>query len=106
MYYAILAPGLPPSSRLGFGCGGVMGRVGRRQSLRVIAAALDGGITHFDVAPLYGYGEAEALLGEALADKRDRVVVASKFGLNPPRSASTMASRRASKRCCRCPGST
>jgi aryl-alcohol dehydrogenase-like predicted oxidoreductase len=90
MNYVTLAPGLPPSSRLGFGCGGVMGRVGRSQSLRVIAAALDGGITHFDLARLYGYGEAEALVGEALRGKRDRVVVASKFGLNPPRSAGAL----------------
>ena len=41
MDYVTLAPGLPPSSRLGFGCGSVMGRVGRGQSLRAIAAALD-----------------------------------------------------------------
>jgi aryl-alcohol dehydrogenase-like predicted oxidoreductase len=90
MDYLTLAPGLPPSSRLGFGCGAVMGRVGRAQSLRAIAAALDAGITHFDVARLYGYGEAEALVGEALADKRDRVVVASKFGLSPTRAAGAL----------------
>jgi aryl-alcohol dehydrogenase-like predicted oxidoreductase len=92
MDYLTLASGLPPSSRLGFGCGGVMGRVGRTQSLRVIAAALDGGITHFDVARLYGYGEAEVLVGEALAGKRDRVVIASKFGLTAPRAASALRS--------------
>src|ERR1700749_4540466 len=90
MDYLTLAPGLPASSRLGFGCGGVMGRVGRTQSLRVIAAALDGGITHFDVARLYGYGEAEALVGEALAGKRDKVVIASKFGLTAPRAAGAL----------------
>jgi aryl-alcohol dehydrogenase-like predicted oxidoreductase len=85
--YLRLAPGLPPSSRLGFGCGSVMGRVGRAQSLRAIAAACDAGINHFDVARLYGYGEAEALLGEALRGRRDRVVLASKFGLVPTRAA-------------------
>src|SRR3984957_17556559 len=90
MDYVTLAQGLPPSSRLGFGCGGVMGRVGRSQSLRTIAAALDGGITHFDLARLYGYGEAEALVGEALAGKRDRVVIASKFGLTAPRAAGAL----------------
>jgi aryl-alcohol dehydrogenase-like predicted oxidoreductase len=90
MDYITLAPGLPPSSRLGFGCGGIMGRVGRSQSLRAIAAALDGGITHFDVARLYGYGEAEALVGEALAGKRDAVVIASKFGLTAPRAAGAL----------------
>jgi len=67
-----------------------MGRVGRDQSLRAIAAALDGGITHFDVARLYGYGEAEALVGEALAGCRDRVVIASKFGLTATRAAGAL----------------
>jgi len=69
-----------------------MGRVGRDQSLRAIAAALDGGITHFDVARLYGYGEAEALVGEALAGKRDKVVIASKFGLTATRAAGALRS--------------
>jgi aryl-alcohol dehydrogenase-like predicted oxidoreductase len=90
MDYITLASGLPPSSRLGFGCGGIMGRIGRSQSLRAVAAALDGGITHFDVARLYGYGEAEALVGEALAGKRDGVVIASKFGLTAPRAAGVL----------------
>jgi aryl-alcohol dehydrogenase-like predicted oxidoreductase len=90
MDYLTLAPGLPPSSRLGFGCGGVMGRVGRAPSLRAIAAALDGGVTHFDVARLYGYGGAEALVGEALAGVRDRVVIASKFGLTATRAAGAL----------------
>ena len=67
-----------------------MGRVGRSQSLRTIAAALDGGITHFDLARLYGYGEAEALVGEALAGQRDRVVIASKFGLSATRAAGAL----------------
>ena len=67
-----------------------MGRVGRAPSLRAIAAALDAGITHFDVARSYGYGEAEARVGEALRAKRDKVVIASKFGLNPPRSAGAL----------------
>jgi aryl-alcohol dehydrogenase-like predicted oxidoreductase len=90
MNYVTLAPGLPPSSRLGFGCGSIMGRVGRAESLRAIAAAFDAGITHFDVARLYGYGEAEALVGEALRGRRDRVVVASKFGLAVSRAAGAL----------------
>jgi aryl-alcohol dehydrogenase-like predicted oxidoreductase len=90
MEYVTLAPGLPGSSRLGLGCGSVMGRVGKNESLRAIAAALDAGITHFDVARSYGYGEAEALLGEALRGKREQVVLASKFGLSAPRAASAL----------------
>jgi D-threo-aldose 1-dehydrogenase len=90
MEYVTLAPGLPPSSRLGFGCGSVMGRVGRVDSLRAIAAARDAGISHFDVARLYGYGEAEALLGEALRGQRHQMVIASKFGLSASSRAAAL----------------
>jgi aryl-alcohol dehydrogenase-like predicted oxidoreductase len=90
MEYVRLAPGLPLSSRLGFGCGSIMGRVGREPSLRAIAAAVDAGVTHFDIARLYGYGEAEALLGEALRGRREQVVIASKFGLVAPRAAAAL----------------
>lgn len=90
MEYVRIAAGLGESSRLGFGCASVMGRVGREQSLRAIAMALNAGITHFDVARLYGYGDAEGVLGEALRGRRDRVVLASKFGLVPPRAAVAM----------------
>ena len=68
-------------SVLGFGCGSVMGRVGRGASLRAMSAAWDSGITLFDTARSYGFGEAEAVLGEFLQGKRDRAVVATKYGL-------------------------
>lgn len=68
-----------------------MGRAGRTESLRAIAAALESGITHFDVARSYGYGEAEALLGEALRGRRDRAVVVTKLGIEPPRAAGALA---------------
>lgn len=47
----------------------------------MIKRALDRGITHFDVAPSYGYGEAEACLGNALQNNRQRVVIATKVGI-------------------------
>jgi aryl-alcohol dehydrogenase-like predicted oxidoreductase len=62
-----------------------MGRVGNRQSLRAIAAALDAGINHFDIARSYGYGEAEGVLGAALkGHRRDQIVIATKVGITPP----------------------
>jgi aryl-alcohol dehydrogenase-like predicted oxidoreductase len=54
------------TTRLGFGCSSVMGSLNRRDSLRMLASAFDAGIRHFDVAPMYGYGEAEVCLGEFL----------------------------------------
>jgi aryl-alcohol dehydrogenase-like predicted oxidoreductase len=69
------------SSVLGFGCGAVMGRVGRRGSLRALGAAWDAGITLYDTARSYGYGESETLLGEFLATRRDQAVISTKFGI-------------------------
>jgi len=68
---------------LGFGCAPVMGRIGRKPSLCALAAAYDAGVTFFDTARSYGYGESESVLGEFLQTKRDRVVLATKFGILP-----------------------
>jgi aryl-alcohol dehydrogenase-like predicted oxidoreductase len=73
-------------SVLGFGCAALMGRVGRRESLAALGAAYDAGITFYDTARSYGYGESEALLGEFLRGRRESVVVSTKFGILPARS--------------------
>lgn len=78
------------ASALGFGCASVGSRYGRRESLRAMATAFDAGVSYFDVARSYGYGEAEAIVGQFIRDKRDRVVVASKFGVDPPKSSSAL----------------
>ena len=67
--------------QLGFGCSALLGRSGRTDSLRALAAAWDEGIRFFDTARSYGYGEAEALLGEFLAGRREHAVIATKFGI-------------------------
>jgi len=68
-------------SVLGFGCSALLGRSGRRASLRALGAAWDAGITLYDTARSYGYGESEALLGEFLAGRRDRAIISTKFGI-------------------------
>jgi aryl-alcohol dehydrogenase-like predicted oxidoreductase len=72
-----------PTPRLGFGCASMMGRVGRRDSLHALHAAWDAGITLFDTARSYGYGEGEALLGSFLSasSRRDKAIVITKFGV-------------------------
>jgi len=72
-------------SVLGFGCGSVMGRIGRRTSMRAMGTAWDAGINLYDVAPSYGYGEAEALLGAFLRGRRAEAVIVTKFGIMPER---------------------
>jgi hypothetical protein len=69
-------------SRVGFGCASLMRLPSARERRRLIAAALDAGITHFDVARMYGLGAAEAELGLALQGRRDQVTVATKFGID------------------------
>jgi aryl-alcohol dehydrogenase-like predicted oxidoreductase len=73
-------------SVVGFGCWAVSGAdiwngSTDTESVRTIERAIDLGVTFFDVAPVYGYGHAEEVLGRALRGKRDSVVVASKCGL-------------------------
>jgi aryl-alcohol dehydrogenase-like predicted oxidoreductase len=71
-------------SALGFGCASIKGRVDRDTALEALERAYDLGINYFDVARSYGYGEAEAVLGEFLQGRRGEVIVATKVGLAPP----------------------
>ncbi|MFC0504375.1 aldo/keto reductase [Micromonospora costi] len=56
------------------------GEVDDDESVRTIHAALDAGVTLFDTASNYGAGHSERVLGRALAGRRDRAVIATKFG--------------------------
>jgi D-threo-aldose 1-dehydrogenase len=50
---------------------------------RLLDEAFDQGIRHFDVARMYGLGAAEGELGRFARGRRDRVVIATKFGIEP-----------------------
>jgi aryl-alcohol dehydrogenase-like predicted oxidoreductase len=54
----------------------------RAEADATIARALDLGVTFFDTADMYGFGENEELVGKALAPRRDEVVLATKFGIH------------------------
>lgn len=56
------------------------GEVNDDESIRAIHRALDLGITFFDTAGVYGCGHSERVLGKAIAGRRSRVVIATKFG--------------------------
>jgi aryl-alcohol dehydrogenase-like predicted oxidoreductase len=70
-------------SQLGFGCVTLTLHKDTRQALDLLAHVLDSGVTHFDVAPLYGFGQAEAILGDFIRTRREHVTVATKFGMRP-----------------------
>jgi D-threo-aldose 1-dehydrogenase len=80
------------TSRLGFGCGSLMRLSRRRDRQNVLCAAYDAGIRHFDVAPMYGLGLAEGELGRFAASRRDRITIATKFGILPAKTTVGMRS--------------
>jgi aryl-alcohol dehydrogenase-like predicted oxidoreductase len=68
-------------SRVGLGCNNFGGRLDLERTREVVDAALGAGVTFFDTADVYGNrGGSERFLGEVLAGRRDRVVLATKFG--------------------------
>ena len=71
-------------SALGFGCMGLSFGLGpateKGEAIKVIRAAVEGGVTFFDTAEVYGPLVNEELVGEALAPFRGKVVIATKFG--------------------------
>jgi aryl-alcohol dehydrogenase-like predicted oxidoreductase len=70
-------------SAVGLGCNNFGRRVDLEGTRAVVDAALEAGVTLFDTADIYGgRGGSEELLGEVLAGRRDRVVVATKFGMD------------------------
>jgi D-threo-aldose 1-dehydrogenase len=86
------------TSALGFGTAQLMARLGRRESVRLLNAAFDAGITHIDTARLYGYGEAERAVGDLLEGRRDRITVATKFGIFPPKRSPLLQTAKAMAR--------
>jgi len=70
-------------SEMGLGCMGMSEFYGKgddAESIRVIHAALDAGVNFLDTADMYGPFTNEMLVGKAIKDRRDKVVLATKFG--------------------------
>lgn len=74
-------------SQIGFGCGRLVGHSKLTQSARIIETALELGIRYFDIAPSYGMGTAEDVIGQVLGNSKD-VVIATKVGLPRPHFSS------------------
>ena len=72
-------------SAIGLGCMNICHAYGppvpEAQAERLLLAALDDGVTHFDTAALYGFGASETLIGKVLAPHRHRFTLASKCGM-------------------------
>ncbi|MDC9597415.1 aldo/keto reductase [Xenorhabdus anantnagensis] len=70
--------------------------VHRKDVMRIVSTALDMGVNFFDTADIYGKGESESALGDALYGRRHDVVIATKFGHD---EAAKGASRKAMTQC-------
>lgn len=75
--------GQTPVFPLALGCMGMSGMYGQsddNESIATIHAAVDAGVTLVDTGDFYGAGHNEMLIGRALRDRRDKVLISVKFG--------------------------
>lgn len=85
-----ILPGIHTSA-LGFGCAPILGAVDAETARLALATALDSGITHFDLARSYGYGQAEGFVGKFLRGNREEITIATKFGIQATEMAAILA---------------
>ncbi len=83
MHYRTLGNSTLRVSAVGLGCMSMSGAYGKgddAESIAVIHRAIDLGVNFLDSSDMYGWGHNEELLGKALRGRRDKVVLATKFG--------------------------
>lgn len=75
-----------PASRIGLGTwaigGWMWGGADEAEAIRTLHQAFDLGVNLVDTAPVYGFGRSEEIVGRAIAGRRDRLIVATKLGLD------------------------
>ena len=86
----VVVPGLTVSV-VGVGCNNFGWRLDVGRTRDVVDEAIAAGITLFDTAESYGDGESEEFLGRAIAGRRERVVIATKFGWGRGRDDNSIA---------------
>ncbi|WP_162617672.1 aldo/keto reductase [Yoonia maritima] len=84
MHKALLEEIMKDTLPLGMGCASLGSRISPNRGQTALALAYDNGVRWFDVAPAYGAGEAEKILGHFLKGKRHQAFICTKVGLAPP----------------------
>jgi aryl-alcohol dehydrogenase-like predicted oxidoreductase len=85
----------PKPSRIGLGTNNFGRRLDLEGTRAVVDAALEAGVTHFDTADIYGDGDSERFLCELLQCRRNKVFLATKFGMGEGGGGSPEYVRRA-----------
>ena len=83
MRVRILAGTEVVTTTLGFGCACLFRLPSKADRRAILEAAYELGIRHFDVAPMYGLGRAEAELAPVLKRRREDITITTKFGIDP-----------------------
>jgi predicted oxidoreductase len=73
--------------KVGFGCASLGSRVSETAGLSALNRAYDAGVRWYDIAPSYGDGEAEIILGKFLDGRRGELSVCTKVGILPPKAS-------------------
>jgi hypothetical protein len=80
----VLLPDGTRTSQIGLGCANLFAGPGQDAANRLVGAALDAGIRHFDTAPAYGSGTSEDALAAALEGRGEGVTITTKLGIVRP----------------------
>lgn len=70
-------------SKISFGTGSLYKMISEKRALNILSAVEEIGISHFDTAPIYGFGYAENILGKFLERRRSNFTLTTKIGLVP-----------------------
>lgn len=77
--------------------GWMWGGADEDDAVRAVHAALDHGVNMIDTAPIYGFGHSEIVVGRAIRDRRDRVLIATKCGMVAGEPGGRLAFRSTAK---------
>ena len=75
-------------SRISFGTASLHHSISAKKRIMLLERALSLGITHFDTSPYYGYGLSEVDIGKVSKVQRNKITIATKVGLYPPKNSS------------------